>query len=290
MKKQFLLSAVLCLSLTAFGQKVHQLASPSGNIRISVELTDQIQYDVTQGNQTLMDNCVIGLETANHQLGIHPKLNKVVRQNVNEELTPIVPLKFSTITNRYNQLLLKFKGGYSVEFRAFDDGFAYRFLTDLKGEQEIMNEILRLNFVDDCLLHLQQPDGFKTSYEEEYRHQTSSEWKNSNRMALLPLLASTPKGDKILMSETNLTDYPAMFLKNDGQGGITAVFPRLPLEFGEDGDRSLKILKEANCIARTAGKRSYPWRYFVITDDDRKLIENTLSYRLAEKNVIENTS
>ena len=50
MKKQFLLSAVLCLSLTAFGQKVHQLASPSGNIRISVELTDQIQYDVTQGN------------------------------------------------------------------------------------------------------------------------------------------------------------------------------------------------------------------------------------------------
>ena len=290
MKKQFLLSAVLCLSLTAFGQKVHQLASPSGNIRISVELTDQIQYDVTQGNQTLMDNCVIGLETANHQLGIHPKLNKVVRQNVNEELTPIVPLKFSTITNSYNQLLLKFKGGYSVEFRAFDDGFAYRFLTDLKGEQEIMNEILRLNFVDDCLLHLQQPDGFKTSYEEEYRHQTSSEWKNSNRMALLPLLASTPKGDKILMSETNLTDYPAMFLKNDGQGGITAVFPRLPLEFGEDGDRSLKILKEANCIARTAGKRSYPWRYFVITDDDRKLIENTLSYRLAEKNVIENTS
>ena len=275
MKKQFLLSAVLCLSLTAFGQKVHQLASPSGNIRISVELTDQIQYDVTQGNQTLMDNCVIGLETANHQLGIHPKLNKVVRQHVNDELTKFVQLKFSTITNRYNQLLLKFKGGYSVEFRAFDDGFAYRFLTDLKGEQEIMNEILRLNFVDDCLLHLQQPDGFKTSYEEEYRHQTSSEWKNSNRMALLPLLASTPKGDKILMSETNLTDYPAMFLKNDGQGGITAVFPRLPLEFGEDGDRSLKILKEANCIARTAGKRSYPWRYFVITDDDRKLIENT---------------
>ena len=70
-----------------------------------------------------------------------------------------------------------------------------------------------LNLVDGCLLHLQQPDGFKTSYEEEYRHQTCSEWKNSNRMALLPLLASTPEGDKILMSETNLTDYPAMFLK-----------------------------------------------------------------------------
>ena len=39
MKKQFLLSAVLCLSLTAFGQKVHQLASPSGNTVSYTHLT-----------------------------------------------------------------------------------------------------------------------------------------------------------------------------------------------------------------------------------------------------------
>ncbi len=40
MKKQFLLSAVLASTAPAFGQKVHELASPSGNIRISVELTE----------------------------------------------------------------------------------------------------------------------------------------------------------------------------------------------------------------------------------------------------------
>ena len=87
-----------------------------------------------------------------------------------------------------------------------------------------------------------------------------------------------------------MEDYPAMFLKSDGKGGISSLFPRLPLEFGEDGDRSLKILKEADYIARTAGKRSYPWRYFVITEDDRQLIENTMSYRLAEKNALDDTS
>ena len=151
MKRQLLLPAVLCLSLVAFGQKVHQLTSPNGNIRISVELTDQIRYDVTHGNQALMDNCVIGMETASRQLGVHPKLSRAVRQSVNEKLAPVIPLKFSTVINHYNQLLLKFKGGYSVEFRAFDDGFAYRFLTDLKGEQEIMNETFRLNLAEDCL-------------------------------------------------------------------------------------------------------------------------------------------
>lgn len=122
MKKQILLSAILCLSLTTFGQKVHQLTSPDGNIRISIELTDQIQYNVIHENQKIINDCTIGLETANQQLGSHPQLNKAMHKNVNEILSPIVPIKFSTITNSYNQLVLKFKGGYSVEFRAFDDG------------------------------------------------------------------------------------------------------------------------------------------------------------------------
>lgn len=290
MKKQILLSAILCLSLTTFGQKVHQLTSPDGNIRISIELTDQIQYNVIHENQKIINDCTIGLETANQQLGSHPQLNKAMHKNVNEILSPIVPIKFSTITNSYNQLVLKFKGGYSVEFRAFDDGYAYRFITELKGIQEIKNEILRFNLKDSSLLHLQHPNGFKTSYEEEYCHKTNKEWTKNDRMALLPLLACTPTGNKILMSETNLTDYPAMFLKKDEQGYITSVFPRLPIEFGEDGDRSLKILKEANYIAKTTGKRNYPWRYFVIANDERKLIENTLSYRLAEKNIINDTN
>lgn len=290
MKKQFLFSAILTLSLTAFGQEMHQLTSPNGNIRISVELAEQIRYDVSLGKQTLMNDCVLGMETANGQIGVNPKLSKVMRQSVDEKLTPVIPLKFSTVANRYNQLLLKFKGNYSVEFRAFDDGFAYRFLTNLKDEQEIINETFKLNLPDNSLLHMQQPGGFKTAYEEEYCHQTSGEWKASNRMALLPLLADTRQGAKILICETDLTDYPAMFLKTDGQGGISATFPRLPLEFGEDGDRSLKILKEADCIARTTGKRSYPWRYFVIADKDGKLIENTFSCRLSEKSVIEETA
>lgn len=290
MKKQFLLLAAFCLSLASFGQKSHQLTSPNGNLCIEVELTDKIQYGVTQGKQTLLNHCTLGLETTHQKLGTNPKLIKAVRHSVNETLTPIVPLKFSSVNNRYNQLLLKFKGGYSVEFRAFDDGFAYRFLTDLKGEQEIMNETFYLNLAESCLLHMQQPGGFKTAYEEEYLHRTNSEWKADNRMALLPLLVDNLKGSKILISETALEDYPAMFLKSDGKGGISSLFPRLPLEFGEDGDRSLKILKEADYIARTAGKRSYPWRYFVITEDDRQLIENTMSYRLAEKNALDDTS
>ena len=48
---------------------------------------------------------------------------------------------------------------------------------------------------------------------------------------------------------------------------MVSVFPRVPLEFGEDGDRSVKILKEADYIAQTSGKRNFPWRYFVISTE-----------------------
>lgn len=290
MKKQLLLAAAFCFSLAVFGQETHRLASPDGNIHLSVELTDRIQYSVALGGQTLMDNCTLGLETVDRQLGVNPKLNKAVRQSINEELTPTVPLKYSTVTNRYNRLLLNFKGGYSVEFRVFDDGFAYRFLTDLKGEQKIRNEFFNLNLPEESLFHMQQSGSFKTAYEEEYSHQTVSEWKAANRKALLPLLADTRRGAKILICETGLADYPAMFLDADGRGGIKGIFPPLPLEFGEDGDRSLKILKEADYLACTTGKRSYPWRYFVIAADDRKLIENTFSCRLSEKSAIQDAS
>ena len=137
---------------------------------------------------------------------------------------------------------------------------------------------------------MQQSGSFKTAYEEEYTHLYSKEWKSSASMALLPILIDTQKGSKILISETSLTDYPAVFLKSNGSNGMVSVFPKVPLEFGEDGDRSVKILKEADYIAQTSGKRNFPWRYFVISTEDSQLIENTMSYRLAEKNILEDTS
>ena len=87
-----------------------------------------------------------------------------------------------------NQLLMKFKGDYSVEFRAFNDGIAYRFITNKKGMIEVNNETFQVNFPENYLLHVQHPGGFKTAYEEEYKHIESKDWKSSDKMALLPIL------------------------------------------------------------------------------------------------------
>jgi len=267
-----------------------ELVSPNGQLKVSIDLGDKIYYSVFAGSQLLLDKNHLGLDLGDAVLGENPELISNKRSTVDDVIKPYVPLKFSKVTNHYNNLLMTFKGGYQVEFRAFDDGIAYRFITDKKGTIQVHNEDFSLNFPKDYTLILQECGGFKTSYEERYQHVSSLGWSPKDKMAHLPVLIDTKSPYKILISESDLHDYPGMFLKGSGQNGIKSIFPPVPLEFGPDGDRSQKILKTADYIAQTTGKRSFPWRYFVITSNDGQLIENTMTLRLAGKSQIADPS
>ena len=289
MRKYLLLLMFLCLASLLHSQNKFELVSPNGEIKVLFNLSDKIYYSIDYNGEVLLKDNSIQLTLKNQVLGQNPKLRRQKRMSIDEYLTPVVPLKYSKINNRYNQLLLTFKD-YSVEFRAFDDGVAYRFLTSQKGDVEVMSEEFAINFPSDYLLHLQQPGGFKTAYEEPYTHIWSNTWKPEDKMAVLPALIDTKKDYKILISESDLTDYPCMFLKGTGENGLISTFPKTPLAFTESGDRSVKIIEEADYIAKTKGMRNYPWRYFVISRNDKQLIENTMTYRLAEKNQLQDVS
>lgn len=289
MKRHLSLLMILCWGILLHAQTESELSSPNGEIKVTLNITDKIYYSIAYDGDVLLKDNSLQLALKDEVLGQNPRLRRRKYVSVDEQLTPVMPLKFSTVTNQYNQLTLTFKN-YSVEFRAYDDGVAYRFVTSRKGEVEVLGEEFAVNFPDDYLLHLQQPGGFKTSYEEPYTHVSSNEWKPSDKMSVLPVLIDTRKQYKILISESDLTDYPCMFLKGTGDNGIVSTFPKAPLAFGEDGDRSLKITQEADYIAKTSGARNYPWRYFVLTKDDRQLLENTMTYKLAGKNQLQDVS
>lgn len=285
----------LLLLLTFFSsmlaaEKKIELLSPNKEIKVNLRIADKIYYSISYNDDVILEDNYLRMTLRDEVLGEEPKLSKQKFSDSDEMLSPVIPLKFSTVRNHYNQLRMDFKGNYSVEFRAYNDGIAYRFLTNKKGDVDVMGEDLAINFPALYQLHMQQPGSFKTAYEEKYTHVVSNEWASGDKIAVLPMLIDTRKQYKILISESDLSDYPCMFLKGNGNNSLTSVFPNNPLEFGEDGDRSLKLLKEADYIARTSGKRSFPWRYFVITKDDRQLIENTMTFRLATKSVIEDPS
>lgn len=59
--------------------------------------------------------------------------------SVEESLTPVVALKYSTISNNYNQLLLKFKGNYSTEFRTFNEKLLRRHWSFWHGRSAVLS-------------------------------------------------------------------------------------------------------------------------------------------------------
>ena len=290
MKKLLTLFSALAFTSLVYADETHKLLSPDGNVQFIIHLNQQIQCNVVLQQDTLIKDATLQLVVNQETLGAQPKVIRKKRTSIQEQLTPIVPMKFSTVDNQYNQLLLKFKGNYAIEFRAFNDGVAYRFILDKKGTVDIQHETFNFKIPQNPVLHVQRSDRYETPYEETYEHLSFSDWQKDDKLTLLPLLIEGKNNHKVLLCETNLSDYPAMFLKSNHAGQMASTFPQMPTEYSQEDDRTLKIEKRANYIARTSGKRALPWRYMVVTSNDGQLVENTMSYRLTDKNVLEDTS
>lgn len=290
MRRIALLSIVLFSTTFLRAAKPEVLKSPNGEIALTVNVTDKITYTVAFNNDPLIAESPISLQLDNETLGSKPKLQKAKRSVINEKFNKEIAFKNSLIHNYCNVLTLDFKGDFSIEFRAYDEGVAYRFVTRRKSELVVVNEEFNANFAGDFNAVLQQPSRFKTAYENRYETVSLSDFQNSGKMANLPAFIVAKNPYKILISEADLSDYPAMFLKGNGKNGMTSLFPKVPTEFGDDGDRSVKLVKEADYIAKTSGTRSFPWRLMLITNDDRKIVESDLVSKLSPRNRIGDTS
>ena len=284
-----LLVAIFCAT-TAFSQTKRTLVSPNEKIKIEVELANGITYDVFCDGEHILDNCRMSLDISGNVLGSQPQLKGTQRRLVNEIKRPFLHLKYAEVPNIYNEMVLKMKGGYSVEFRAYNDGIAYRFVTNLGKTVEVNDEEITLFFPEETNLVLQQSDRFRTSYEERYSFVKSSEWHSFQKMAHYPILAITAGGTKILMSESDLRDYPAPFFRSNDANGFSSVFPKVPSKEKPRSDKSNDVLMRHRYIAKTDGTREFPWRYFVITKEEGKLIESTMGCRLAQDSKLEDVS
>ncbi|RZJ75444.1 MAG: glycoside hydrolase family 97 protein [Flavobacterium sp.] len=283
-----------CIMLYSFASGAAELVSPNGLIRVQINLTNKIYYSIYNNDKLLLDKCHLGIDAGSSRLGMNPKLVSQRRSKISERIQPAVPLKFSEINSTCNVLLLKFSNKFSLEFRAYDDGVAYRIISELKGDKDgkvkILSEDITLNIPEDYLLHLQPAMDFTSNNETNYLHFQTKDWNPAIPMAGLPALIDTKKGYKILFAETDLSDYPCLFLKDNQGKGMVSAFSGVALEEKQAGDRFMRITRAADYIAQTSGKRSYPWRYFLITNDDKQLLEATLPVKLAPKSEITNTA
>ncbi|MCX2481545.1 glycoside hydrolase family 97 protein [Pedobacter sp. MC2016-15] len=287
------ISIILFSIITIVSAKGLDLNSPNGSVKVSVKVSDRVYYSVCREDIPLLEQCHLGLDIKGLSSDKKLKVTSVKSLRISQELNPVTPMKFSKINDLCNAMLIKLSNGLNVEFRAYNDGIAYRIITAAKGDQngkvKISDEDVTLNLPDDYLLHLQPAKDFTSNYETNYIHLNAKQWKDANQMATLPALIDTKKGFKLLFAETDLTDYPCLFVSANRADGLEGTFSKIALQEKQEGDRFMRITKEADYIAQTSARRTYPWRYFIISKDDRELLESTLPVKLAAKPEIKDT-
>ena len=119
-----MLVAVLLSASHVFADKKETLTSPSGNIKLEVTVGERLTYSTFLGEEQILKDCPVSLQVGKDAFGTNPKLSGTKRTKVDEVIRPVVPLKYAEVENKANQLTLSFKGGISVDFRAYDNGIA----------------------------------------------------------------------------------------------------------------------------------------------------------------------
>ncbi|HQW93587.1 MAG TPA: glycoside hydrolase family 97 protein, partial [Ferruginibacter sp.] len=218
-------------------------------------------------------------------------------ERVDEDIVSPVPEKRKIIPDIYNQLTLKFAQPYSLLFRVYDDGVAYRIVTRFRDSVIIQNEEAVFSFEKGKKILLpiidtgQRADRYHISFEELYQLK-SIDSLTSGSFAYTPVLAGTGKEVKVAITESDLQDYPGMFLQGTGSNSLEGVFAPFPLQTATtDGEFPQEIVtKRAAYIAKTAGSRNFPWRVLMIAAADKDLPGNDLLYRLASPSKLKDVS
>ena len=171
--KLFLSLALVALSLNLFS-KDYKVTSPNGQIAVTVSIDSQIKWSATVNNQSIFTNNTMSLDLGTSVLGTAPKLVSAKNTSVKTTVQTVVAVKSKTIDNTYNQLNLIFKPDYTVSFRVFDNGIAYRFETSQKGNVTVKNEEVGLNFAGDYGVLFPEEETVYSHYERLYLDQKIS--------------------------------------------------------------------------------------------------------------------
>lgn len=277
---------------SAYAQKVFTLKSPSGKLSATISAGKQLTYDVSCNGRQVMAPSAISMTLDNGEVwGAGARLSGSKTTSV-DEMVASPFYRTSEMRDHYNGLVLSFKGGYNVEFRAYDDGVAYRFVNNTKKKFNVVNEQADFSFPFDATASVpyvnrgdddNMESQFFNSFENIYETNSISEL-NKKRLMFLPLVVDAGEGVKVCITETHLENYPGLYLSSaKGGNQLTSVFAPYPKKVEQGGHNQLQLLvkERENYIARVDGQRSFPWRIVIVTTEDKDLAASNLSYLLA---------
>ena len=285
--KRILLIAT-CIMLASGAQaKDYTVQSPDGRINVTVSAGEQLSWSVAMDGGQLLCPSAIALTLSDGTVyGGKIKVRKAVRRSVSQTLDAPI-FKRSKVKDEYNEITLVTRD-FDLVFRVADDGAAYRFVT--KKGVTVKNETAEFRFPEDhrSWVPYANEDGtveqqMHNSFENHYAEVPLSGWDPS-RIAFLPVAVEGKGGVKICITETDLFNYPGMFLMNaDGSKTLRGVFAAVPDVIEQGGHNMLEGFARSRkpfIYEGTAGEE-LPWRILAIAREDRLLAQSDLVWRLS---------
>ena len=279
MKKILLLLALISLSLP-LAAKDYVVASPSGHLQMTISVGSGTSWSLAVEGETVLKDNKVSMVIDERVLGADPRVLRVRKGAVSEHI--VAPFyRQAEFDASYNWLTLKMKGDWSLEFRAYDDGVAYRFVTNRPDIRKVTSETAEFNFTQpyDMLVpyvHKRNDgDRYRSSFENLYVDVKAGDVATADgRLAFMPVYVDLGEKGRLLLMESDLWDYPGMFLRSTGKG-FEAEFPPYPNNIRE---QDAKYLDYMNVVA---GTRTFPWRIIAYGQDETSLPTNNMVYQLA---------
>ena len=275
-KKITIIFFLLTLFVTSFAQKKYILTSPDQSIKAELSLADSIYYQVAQNGKPLVTRSAIFFKTDKQANGW--KIRKALQTKGNQVLNPVVWQKSKSVIDQYNQLRMDFANGLSLEWRAYDNGVAWRWINESKQAYKVLDEKASVNFPEHAKSWYPEEQSFFSHNERAYKKYTVSDI-TTKKLASLPVLFDVYQ-TKVLLTESSLFNYAGLWVTGNGKGGVQAVFPHYPKVKKVTSDRDEQVTERTDFIAKIDGKQDFPWRILMIARTDVDLLTNQLPYIL----------
>jgi alpha-glucosidase len=289
---------ILVMILLAFALNVSAkdrdivVTSPDGKAVIRLGFTKGFLLSVDYNGQQVMAPSPVSMSISEYPGAfVNPTGPKIKLRNVNTEIIPPVAEKRSRIRDEYNETEIWFKGNYGIKLRAYNDGVAWRLLTKFTDSITVINELVTLKMAAADSVYYGDEDNFVSHSERFYTCRQAGSIK-SNQMGILPAVFRKVNGSIAAFTEGDLLDYPGLYLlgSDKSDGSFTGTFPKVVDQMQPKKDRDYGIVSRKNYIARTNGTREFPWRAFGLAENEARLLENDLSYRLGSPCKLSETS
>jgi alpha-glucosidase len=300
-----------CQNLTE--NKITELSSPDKTLQIQLFAGNDspiLHYSLLWKDSLLIELSPLGIELDGEAF---EKLSvKNIEQFEKDTLfSPVIASKRKVFRDHYSAIRINFDQPLSLEVRMYNEGLAFRWIGKSDSDLKVINETFEVNPAEESRLFyapyeqeiepgiknylIRARDRFKGLFDVSYPFENHFETKyqqdaiselSENDHLFAPVLLQTPGAKYLVVAESDIADYPGMILQKSTRNGVKASFAPFPLEEEIPVDtlnywRLKKVSKAADFIALTNGKRNFPWRVIMVTDNPADIPASDLILKLA---------